>query len=145
MALPVVDMERIRESITKAGLSYIDHESGLVLVKFINGIFVFEIIDDVQVLKVFGWWFGQTQDDDLQPKLQEFAEQRNRITYLPRLIVDQDEGFWRLYFAFATPIAAGLTDEQLADFLEAVFSTGTMALNEAEQRFPELVTWEQEA
>jgi len=55
-----------------------------------------------------------------------------------------DDGLLRVGYEYSAPVGGGLTDEQLHNTIIAVFGTTFSVLEELEQAFPKLVTWDVE-
>ena len=84
-------------------------------------------------------------DSDLVARLREFIKDKNSDIYLPKLtMVFLDDGLLRVGYEYSAPVGGGLTDEQLHNTIIAVFGTTFSVLEELEQAFPELVTWDVE-
>lgn len=145
MALPAVTTQRIEAVLKDEELEYGVDDDNEVFASFVNANFFYRIVEDIELLFIYGYWRAETADSDLVARLREFIKDKNSDIYLPKLtMVFLDDGLLRVGYEYSAPVGGGLTDEQLHNTIIAVFGTTFSVLEELEQVFPELVTWDVE-
>lgn len=145
MSLPEVTLDRIRAYFDSVGLLHFNHETGLPIVGFENSTFASVLNPSVRGLNCYGWWLGTTQDPAVIATLEKLVIQHNSTRHLPKAFVMQENDDTRVYVDYSMPYMAGMTDEQLDAFYQAMFTTSFELFAELEQACPDLVTWETEA
>ena len=144
MGLPAVTLQRVENVLKKEELEY-SVENHEVLTGFVNAIFGYRIIEELELLYISGIWRAETTDAALSQRLLQLVREKNADIYMPKLIASADDaGVSRIAFEYSIPIGGGMTDEQLHEVIVALFATTLGVFNDIEGEFPQLVTWNTE-
>ena len=80
MALPAVTTQRIEAVLKDEELEYGIDDDNEVFASFVNANFFYRIVEDIELLFIYGYWRAETADSDLVARLREF---RTRIFTCP--------------------------------------------------------------
>ncbi|WJZ03007.1 YbjN domain-containing protein [Corynebacterium freiburgense] len=142
MALPAVTVHRIKALLKQQELEF-DSNDDEVFVRFDNATFGFQWIDEINILRIVGFWRGITSEPATVSKLIKHVEAKNSELFLPKLnTFFSEDGNFRVAFEYCASAGTGLTDAQLQNIMFAVFSAGFSVLEEMEKIVPELVAWD---
>ncbi|AKK05021.1 Putative bacterial sensory transduction regulator [Corynebacterium mustelae] len=143
MSLPAVTIPRIEEMLTSMELKYVT-ENGAIKVAFDNCLVSIFLYSEPDLMEISTMWRAEISKEHHEAVARLCAE-INAEMFFPKMgyhVDDEDD--MTVIAEHATPIAAGLTNEQLHECLGATFSQSLMALSKFEEAFPHLVTWEEE-
>ncbi|MDO5097686.1 MAG: YbjN domain-containing protein [Corynebacterium sp.] len=143
MSLPAVTIPRIEEMLTSMELKYVT-ENNTIKVAFENCLVSIFLYSEPDLMEVNTMWRAEISKENHEAVAQLCAE-LNAEMFFPKICYHvDDEDDMTVIAEHSTPTAAGLTEEQLLEYLEATFSRELAVLDKFEKAFPHLVTWEEE-
>lgn len=131
-----VDTERVRRSVQGLGLRYFIDDEGDVGIPW-RLVTIHVIFQDTRAIQLRGVWHRIAETEHL-PHLRELVEDWNVTRIGPKayLTID-DAGVVRLHGEATYPLRAGMTDQQLADFIFTSCRLIIALMRQAEERFPD--------
>ncbi|MCS4489957.1 YbjN domain-containing protein [Corynebacterium sp. ES2794-CONJ1] len=138
MALAQYNHQRLEAALERANLLF-DQQEGFIGVGFDEGWFGFDILGESQILRCFGRWFGEAKEPHDIATLRELAAHLNSDSYLfKHYPLELDNGVTVLQFEHCLPITAGISDEQIDSFIDAMFTAGHSVFTNAAKELPSL-------
>lgn len=145
---PAVTLERVGDWLTGQNLVFEHGEADNLVVGFDNCHVVFCTHDDGNQLVARAYWRGRFEVEQL-PELYDMADAHHLRTHGPRLsvlVVEPEEEGGPEQAVLSTQmveyVAQGRSPEQLAVLMEMIMRMNMSFLADIEERYPALVTWE---
>ncbi|WJZ02996.1 hypothetical protein [Corynebacterium freiburgense] len=142
MELPALTTYRMQTILQQFNVGPVDKDDDGLILRFSNVYFVFSLLEEVHLLRIYGYWLGQATDQDTQTKLMAFVREKNGVGPCPRFhatVSEQD--VLEVGFQYWMPANNGFTDAQIANILSKVMASTANAMEELESVAPDLVTW----
>lgn len=138
----VVTSARIVAALDRCGVTTGTVVDGGVQLMVPNGQITFQLATNAAMIRMFAQWRGEAVTPDTQQRLCAAIMDLNADRYMPKLI-------WQTSAAGAIRVSAeqrmltgqGLSDDQLARFIDLTIRTTLEAFADIEQVVPETVTW----
>lgn len=131
-----VDGDRVVESVRRLGVRYFVDDEGDVGIPW-RFVTVHTLFQDSRALQVRGTWQRMADTEHLAA-LRALVEEWNTTRIGPKAYVTvSDEGAVRLHGEVTYPLAAGMTDAQLDDFILSGCGLIVALMREAERTFPD--------
>ena len=131
-----VDAERVRACVQELGLRYFVDDEGDVGIPW-RLVTVHVIFQDTRAVQLRGVWHRIAETEFLAP-LRDLVEDWNISRIGPKAYLTiSDNGVVRLHGDVTYPLGAGMTDQQLADFVFTGCRLIIALMREAEDQFPD--------
>ena len=144
-AQPALTLKRVEAWLSRRGIAAGPEEGGAVFMSFPGcDIGVYLHAKD-PVLVVAGKWHGRPPAERLD-EMRTFIDTQHRSTYGPDLAVTpaHDPSLLLLSTQMVAYIGAGMSEAQLDAFMDMGLGMTRAFFSTLEERFPELVTWEED-
>lgn len=144
---PAVTLERVEAWLTGEDLVFEHDDDGDIMVGFDNCYFAFYMQADGDLLLARAYWRGRFPAEQV-PELHDLADAHHLKAYGPRLSVltTRAQGDGQEQAILGTQmveyVAQGRSPEQLAAFMELAMRMNMRFFADIEERYPALVTWE---
>lgn len=146
MSLPQVSYDRIKAMLDEEKLNYeMDKNDGEIGIAFED--LVVWINCTEKVLRFYAFWRAQTEEQKVRNELAELAHSCNSEMSVPKVVLFGEGNTQtpaKLSMEYSVPISTGLTDSQLASHFVVAMRSFYRVIGKAEEKFPELITWEKE-
>ena len=143
-AQPELTLGRVETWLSQRGIAAGPEEDGAVFMGFPGCDIGVYLHDDEAALVVAGMWRGRPAADRLD-EMRAFIDAQHRSTYGPDLAVTPAHDSSRLLLStqMVAYIGAGMSDAQLDAFMDMGLGMTLAFFSTVQERFPELVTWEE--
>ena len=144
-AQPALTLKRVEAWLSRRGIAAGPEEGGAVFMSFPGcDIGVYLHAKD-PVLVVAGKWHGRPPAERLD-EMRTFIDTQHRSTYGPDLAVTpaHDPSLLLLSTQMVAYVGAGMSDAQLDAFMDMGLGMTRAFFSTVQERFPELVTWEED-
>ena len=144
-AQPALTLDRVETWLSRHGIAAGPEEDGAVFMGFPGCDIGVYLHDEEAALVVAGMWRGRPEAERLD-EMRAFIDAQHRSTYGPDLAVTpaHDPGSLLLSTQMVAYIGAGMSDAQLDAFMDMGLGMTRAFFSAVEERFPELVTWEED-
>lgn len=142
---PALTLERVKAWLSQRGVAAGPEEDGAVFMGFPGCDIGVYLHDEETALVVAGMWRGRPTADRLD-EMRAFIDTQHRSTYGPDLAVTpaQDPNLLLLSTQMVAYIGAGMSEAQLDAFMDMGLGMTRAFFATAQERFPELITWEED-
>ncbi|AOZ71961.1 hypothetical protein BK816_00525 [Boudabousia tangfeifanii] len=124
--------------------SQLEAEDGTVVVPFTNMAFICQI-NDGGIFSVHGLWRGDLSEPADLAEISNLVQHHNATALMPKVYISANpEGAPQLHTEANTIVMAGMTDDQLSEYLQASLSLSMRVATVLEEALPHLVTWQDE-
>lgn len=131
-----VDAERVRACVQDLGLRYFVDDEGDVGIPW-RLVTVHVVFQDTRAVQLRGVWHRIAETESLGP-LRDLVEDWNITRIGPKAYLTiSDNGVVRLHGEVTYPLGAGMTDQQLSDFIFTGCRLIIALMREAEDQFPD--------
>ncbi len=131
-----VDAERVMDRLRERSLRFFVDDEGDIGIPW-RYVTVHIIFQDARILQLRGVWY-RIADTEHLAQLRRLVEEWNGTRIGPKAYVTlSDGGIVRLHGEMTYPLAAGMTDQQLEDFLLNGCRVVVALMREAEDLFPD--------
>ena len=144
-AQPALTLTRVEAWLSRRGIAAGPEEDGAVFIGFPGCDIGVYLHDEEAALVVAGMWRGRPAADRLD-EMHAFIDTQHRSTYGPDLAVTpaRDPSSLLLSTQMVAYVGEGMSDAQLDAFLDMGLGMTRAFFATVEERFPELVTWEED-
>ena len=144
-AQPALTLERVENWLSRHGIAAGPEEDGAVFMGFPGCDIGVYLHDEEAALVVAGMWRGRPAVERLD-EMRTFIDAQHRSTYGPDLAVTpaQDPSRLLLSTQMVAYIGAGMSEAQLDAFMDMGLGMTRAFFATVQERFPELVTWEED-
>ena len=140
--LPPVTMQRVEAWLGSQGLAFDREPEEGVHVALGNAHLVLMLPSEGAFLFVRGIWLGVFPPDQVD-ELNDLADLHYQQAYGPRMSLGfLGDGNVRVITQMLGPAGQGMSDAQLADFLDLAVRMNMSLFADLEERYPGLVDWE---
>ena len=144
-AQPALTLERVENWLSRHGIAAGPEEDGAVFMGFPGCDIGVYLHDEEAALVVAGMWRGRPEAERLD-EMRAFIDAQHRSTYGPDLAVTpaHDPRLLLLSTQMVAYVGAGMSEAQLDAFMDMGLGMTRAFFSAVEERFPELVTWEED-
>ena len=144
-AQPALTLERVEIWLSRHGITAGPEEDGAVFMGFPGCDIGVYLHDQEAALVVAGMWRGRPAAERLD-EMRAFIDAQHRSTYGPDLAVTpaHDPGRLLLSTQMVAYVGAGMSEAQLDAFMDMGLGMTLAFFSTVQERFPELVTWEED-
>ena len=144
-AQPVLTLQRVETWLSRHGITAGPEEDGAVFMGFPGCDIGVYLHDQEATLVVAGMWRGRPAAERLD-EMRAFIDAQHRFTYGPDLAVTpaHDPGRLLLSTQMVAYVGAGMSQAQLDAFMDMGLGMTLAFFSTVQERFPELVTWEED-
>ena len=144
-AQPALTLQRVETWLSQHGITAGPEEDGAVFMGFPGCDVGVYLHDEEHALVVAGMWRGRPAAERLD-EMRAFIDAQHRSTYGPDLAVTpaHDPRLLLLSTQMVAYVGEGMSDAQLDAFLDMGLGMTRAFFATVEERFPELVTWEED-
>ena len=144
-AQPALTLDRVETWLSRHGIAAGPEEDGAVFMGFPGCDIGVYLHDEEHALVVAGLWRGRPAAERLD-EMRAFIDAQHRSTYGPDLAVTpaHDPCSLLLSTQMVAYVGEGMSDAQLDAFLDMGLGMTRAFFATVEERFPELVTWEED-
>ena len=144
-AQPALTLTRVEAWLSRRGIAAGPEEDGAVFMGFPGCDIGVYLHDEEAALVVAGMWRGRPAADRLD-EMCAFIDTQHRSTYGPDLVVTpaRDPSSLLQSTQMVAYVGAGMSDAQLDAFMDMGLGMTRAFFSAVEERFPELVTWEED-
>lgn len=144
-AQPALTLKRVETWLSQRGITAGPEEDGAVFMGFPGCDIGVYLHKQDSALVVAGMWRGRPAAERLG-EMRTFIDTQHRSTYGPDLAVTpaHDPGLLLLSTQMVAYVGAGMSDAQLDAFLDMGLGMTRAFFSTVEERFPELITWEED-
>ena len=142
---PALTLTRVENWLSQRGIAARPEEDGAVFMGFPGCDIGVYLHDEEAALVVAGMWRGRPAAERLD-EMRAFIDTQHRSTYGPDLAVTpaHDPSSLLLSTQMVAYIGAGMSDVQLGAFMDMGLGMTRAFFSAVEERFPELITWEED-
>ena len=142
---PALTLTRVENWLSRRGIAAGPEEAGAVFMGFPGCDIGVYLHDEEAALVVAGMWRGRPAAERLD-EMRAFIDTQHRSTYGPDLAVTpaHDPSSLLLSTQMVAYIGAGMSDVQLDAFMDMGLGMTRAFFSAVEERFPELITWEED-
>ena len=144
-AQPALTLDRVETWLSRHGIAAGPEEDGAVFMGFPGCDIGVYLHDEEAALVVAGMWRGRPEAERLD-EMRAFIDAQHRSTYGPDLAVTpaHDPRLLLLSTQMVAYVGAGMSEAQLDAFMDMGLGMTRAFVSAVEERFPELVTWEED-
>lgn len=144
-AQPALTLQRVETWLSRHSITAGPEEDGAVFMGFPGCDIGVYLHDQEAALVVAGMWRGRPAAERLD-EMRAFIDAQHRSTYGPDLAVTpaHDPGRLLLSTQMVAYVGAGMSEAQLDAFMDMGLGMTLAFFSTLEERFPELVTWEED-
>ena len=144
-AQPALTLDRVETWLSRHGIAAGPEEDGAVFMGFPGCDIGVSLHDEEAALVVAGMWRGRPEAERLD-EMRAFIDAQHRSTYGPDLAVTpaHDPRLLLLSTQMVAYVGAGMSEAQLDAFMDMGLGMTRAFFSAVEERFPELVTWEED-
>ena len=144
-AQPALTLTRVEAWLSRRGIAAGPEEDGAVFIGFPGCDIGVYLHDQEAALVVAGMWRGRPAAERLD-EMRAFIDAQHRSTYGPDLAVTpaRDPSSLLLSTQMVAYVGAGMSQAQLDAFMDMGLSMTLAFFSTVQERFPELVTWEED-
>ncbi len=144
-AQPALTLDRVEIWLSRHGIAAGPEEDGAVFMGFPGCDIGVYLHDEEAALVVAGMWRGRPEAERLD-EMRAFIDAQHRSTYGPDLAVTpaHDPRLLLLSTQMVAYVGAGMSEAQLDAFMDMGLGMTRAFFYAVEERFPELVTWEED-
>nr|WP_297992036.1 YbjN domain-containing protein [uncultured Actinomyces sp.] len=144
-AQPALTLDRVETWLSRHGIAAGPEEDGAVFMGFPGCDIGVYLHDEEAALVVAGMWRGRPEAERLD-EMRAFIDAQHRSTYGPDLAVTpaHDPRLLLLSTQMVAYVGAGMSEAQLDAFMDMGLGMTRAFFYAVEERFPELVTWEED-
>ena len=144
-AQPALTLQRVETWLSQHDITTGPEEDGAVFMGFPGCDIGVYLHDQEAALVVAGMWRGRPAAERLD-EMRAFIDAQHRSTYGPDLAVTpaHDPGRLLLSTQMVAYVGAGMSEAQLDAFMDMGLGMTLAFFSTLEERFPELVTWEED-
>ena len=144
-AQPALTLDRVEIWLSRHGIAAGPEEDGAVFMGFPGCDIGVYLHDEEAALVVAGMWRGRPEAERLD-EMRAFIDAQHRSTYGPDLAVTpaHDPRLLLLSTQMVAYVGAGMSEAQLDAFMDMGLGMTRAFFSAVEERFPELVTWEED-
>ena len=144
-AQPALTLERVETWLSQHDITAGPEEDGAVFMGFPGCDIGVYLHDEEAALVVAGMWRGRPEAERLD-EMRAFIDAQHRSTYGPDLAVTpaHDPRLLLLSTQMVAYVGAGMSEAQLDAFMDMGLGMTRAFFSAVEERFPELVTWEED-
>lgn len=144
-AQPALTLQRVETWLSRHSITAGPEEDGAVFMGFPGCDIGVYLHDQEAALVVAGMWRGRPAAERLD-EMRAFIDAQHRSTYGPDLAVTpaHDPGRLLLSTQMVAYVGAGMSQAQLDAFMDMGLGMTLAFFSTLEERFPELVTWEED-
>lgn len=144
-AQPALTLQRVDTWLSQHGITAGPEEDGAVFMGFPGCDIGVYLHDQQAALVVAGMWRGRPAAERLD-EMRAFIDAQHRSTYGPDLAVTpaHDPGRLLLSTQMVAYVGAGMSQTQLDAFMDMGLGMTLAFFSTVQERFPELVTWEED-
>lgn len=144
-AQPALTLDRVETWLSQHDITAGPEEDGAVFMGFPGCDIGVYLHDEEDALVVAGMWRGRPASCRLD-EMRVFIDTQHRATYGPDLAVTpaHDPGHLLLSTQMVAYVGAGMSQAQLDAFMDMGLGMTRAFFSTVEERFPELVTWEED-
>ena len=144
-AQPALTLQRVETWLSQHGITAGPEEDGAVFMGFPGCDVGVYLHDEEHALVVAGMWRGRPAAERLD-EMRAFIDAQHRSTYGPDLAVTpaHDPGYLLLSTQMVAYVGAGMSQAQLDAFMDMGLGVTRAFFATVQERFPELVTWEED-
>ena len=144
-AQPALTLTKVEAWLSRRGIAAGPEEDGAVFMGFPDCDIGVYLHDEEAALVVAGMWRGRPAADRLE-EMRAFIDAQHRSAYGPDLAVTpaRDPSSLLLSTQMVAYVGAGMSDAQLDAFMDMGLGMTRAFFDTVEERFPELVTWEED-
>ena len=144
-AQPALTLQRVETWLSQHGITAGPEEDGAVFMGFPGCDIGVYLHDEEHALVVAGMWRGRPAAERLD-EMRAFIDVQHRSTYGPDLAVTpaHDPRLLLLSTQMVAYVGAGMSQTQLDAFMDMGLGMTRAFFSTVEERFPELVTWEED-
>ena len=144
-AQPALTLQRVEIWLSQHGITAGPEEDGAVFMGFPGCDIGVYLHDEEAALVVAGMWRGRPEAERLD-EMRAFIDAQHRSTYGPDLAVTpaHDPRLLLLSTQMVAYVGAGMSEAQLDAFMDMGLGMTRAFFSAVEERFPELVTWEED-
>ena len=144
-AQPALTLQRVETWLSRHGITAGPEEDGAVFMGFPGCDIGVYLHDEEHALVVAGMWRGRPAAERLD-EMRAFIDAQHRSTYGPDLAVTpaHDPRLLLLSTQMVAYVGAGMSEAQLDAFMDMGLGMTRAFFSAVEERFPELVTWEED-
>ena len=144
-AQPALTLERVETWLSQHGITAGPEEDGAVFMGFPGCDIGVYLHDEEAALVVAGMWRGRPEAERLD-EMRAFIDAQHRSTYGPDLAVTpaHDPRLLLLSTQMVAYVGAGMSQAQLDAFMDMGLGMTLAFFSTVQERFPELVTWEED-
>lgn len=143
-AQPALTLQPVETWLSQHGITAGPEEDGAVFMGFPGCDIGIYLHDQEAALVVAGMWRGRPAAERLD-EMRAFIDAQHRSTYGPDLAVTpaHDPGRLLLSTQMVAYVGAGMSQAQLDAFMDMGLGMTLAFFSTVQERFPELVTWEE--
>ena len=144
-AQPALTLQRVETWLSQHSITAGPEEDGAVFMGFPGCDIGVYLHDEEHALVVAGMWRGRPAADRLD-EMRAFIDAQHRSTYGPDLAVTpaHDPSHLLLSTQMVAYVGAGMSQAQLDAFMDMGLGMTRAFFATVQERFPELVTWEED-
>nr|WP_315545596.1 YbjN domain-containing protein [Actinomyces oris] len=144
-AQPALTLQPVETWLSQHGITAGPEEDGAVFMGFPGCDIGVYLHDQQAALVVAGMWRGRPAAERLD-EMRAFIDAQHRSTYGPDLAVTpaHDPGRLLLSTQMVAYVGAGMSQAQLDAFMDMGLGMTLAFFSTVQERFPELVTWEED-
>ena len=144
-AQPALTLDRVETWLSRHGIAAGPEEDGAVFMGFPGCDIGVYLHDEEAALVVAGMWRGRPEAERLD-EMRAFIDAQHRSTYGPDLAVTpaHDPRLLLLSTQMVAYVGAGMSEAQLDAFMDMGLGMTLAFFSTVQERFPELVTWEED-
>ena len=144
-AQPALTLDRVETWLSRHGIAAGPEEDGAVFMGFPGCDIGVYLHDEEAALVEAGMWRGRPEAERLD-EMRAFVDAQHRSTYGPDLAVTpaHDPRLLLLSTQMVAYVGAGMSEAQLDAFMDMGLGMTRAFFSAVEERFPELVTWEED-
>ena len=144
-AQPALTLQRVETWLSQHGITAGPEEDGAVFMGFPGCDIGVYLHDEEHALVVAGMWRGRPAAERLD-EMRAFSDAQHRSTYGPDLAVTpaHDPSSLLLSTQMVAYVGAGMSQAQLDAFMDMGLGMTRAFFATVQERFPELVTWEED-
>ena len=144
-AQPALTLERVESWLSRHGIAAGPEEDGAVFMGYPGCDIGVYLHDEEAALVVAGMWRGRPEAERLD-EMRAFIDAQHRSTYGPDLAVTpaHDPRLLLLSTQMVAYVGAGMSQAQLDAFMDMGLGMTRAFFATVQERFPELVTWEED-
>ena len=144
-AQPALTLDRVETWLSQHDITAGPEEDGAVFMGFPGCDIGVYLHDEEAALVVAGMWRGRPEAERLD-EMRAFIDAQHRSTYGPDLAVTpaHDPRLLLLSTQMVAYVGAGMSEAQLDAFMDMGLGMTRAFFSAVEERFPELVTWEED-